>query len=133
MVTYDDFCKGSSGNWLVNADARAVFDFLCQPENIHRMIVMSELGLPALGGVVKTLESKFANIANFPLSNFTNRQTVGKMVKRILREFGYEPVAGGLDERTQLRNFMGAELFKTSSVYAKTTTTPVANLEIQIV
>lgn len=132
MVTYNDFCKGSSGNWLGNADARAVFDFLCQPEIVHKMIVMSEFGLPAIGGAVKELESKFANAASFPLSNFTNRQLVGKMVKRILREFGYEPVVGGLDDRAQMRNFMGAKLFKTSHVYEKKGV-PVANLEIHIV
>lgn len=90
MLTYDDFCKGWNGKLLGKADARDVFDFLSQPENINQMIVMSDLGLPALGGVVKTLESKFANAANFSLSEKEHRKDVGAMVKRILGEFGYE-------------------------------------------
>lgn len=132
MVTYGDFCKSSCSNLINSTDAKAVFDFLLEPENINRMIVMSEFGLPALGGVVKTLESKFGSAAGFPLNEYTNRQLVGKMVKSIIGEFGYEPVAGNSDKRTDLRTFMGAQLFKTASVYSKTKT-PAAALDIRIV
>ena len=129
MLTYDDFCKGWNGKLLGKADARDVFDFLSQPENINQMIVMSDLGLPALGGVVKTLESKFANAANFSLSEKEHRKDVGAMVKRILGEFGYKTFE---KNSKPLCDFMGAKLFKTSHVYEKKGV-PVANLEIHIV
>lgn len=117
MIKYENFC-GNSKSWVLNSDAKAVFDFLCMPENIHNMIVMSNLGLPAISGLVKELETRFANSPTFPLTEGTNRQLVGKMAKHILGYFGYEPVANGQDERGQLRNFTGAKIFKTASVYA---------------
>lgn len=135
MLTYDDFCKGWNGKLLGKADARDVFDFLSQPENINQMIVMSDHGLPALGGVVKTLESKFANAANFSLSEKEHRKDVGAMVKRILVEFGYETVKLNPYTKAQMHDimrFMGAKLFKTSHVYEKKGV-PVANLKIHIV
>ncbi|MCM1315147.1 MAG: hypothetical protein NC205_08585 [Prevotella sp.] len=115
MISYVTLCKKTSTKLINNTDAKAIFDFLCIPENIHNMIVVSELGLPAISGIVKELEVKFENATAFLMDDAKNRQTVGKMVKYILGEFGYEPVV----RRTQLRDFTGAKLFKTASVYAQ--------------
>lgn len=131
MKTYDEYC-GNDPVWLNNADAKAVFDFLCEPENIYNMIVMSERGLPAISGIVKELEEKFANAPQFPLKEGVNRQNVGKMVKCVLLQFGYEVLANGFDDRAQLRNFTGAKHFKTAAVYAKTAKAE-HSLSIQIV
>ncbi len=132
MVSYADFCKGSTEKWINNTDAAAVFGYLCKPENIHNMIVMSKLGLPAISGIVKVLEDNYSNLPDFLLLKGTNRQIVGKMVKCILGQFGYEPVANGHDERGQLRNFTGAKLFKTASVYSLTSS-PKHSLSIKII
>lgn len=126
MVTYGEFCAACSKKLTANSDANAVFDFLCIPENIHNMIVMSNLGLPAISGIVKELEANFSNSASFPLTD-ENRRHIGNMVKLIIRQFGYEPVF----RRVQLRNFTGAKIFKTSSIYAKTKK-PQSVLTIQI-
>lgn len=119
MINYENFCGNSSKKWTLNSDAKDVFDFLRMPENIHNMIVMTSLGLPALSGLVKELEDRFENAPKFPLTDGTNRRLVGKMARHILNYFGYEPVANGQDERGQLRNFTGAKLFKTASIYEK--------------
>lgn len=132
MKNYKDFCGNSTQGFQNGTGAEKVFDFLCTPENIHGMIVMSDLGLPAISSVVKELEDKFKDLADFPLSDFRNRQLVGKMIKFILEQFGYAPVVGGLDERAQLRSFTGAHLFKTSSVYKKEGT-PAHTLKMEIV
>ena len=118
MLTYNDFCNSFSfKNCAGNTDAQNVFDFLCNPFNVHNMMVFTNLNLPAISGIVKELENQFATAPQFPLTDYKNRQIVGRMVKFILKHFGYEPLAGGLDERTRLRNFSEAALFKTGSVY----------------
>lgn len=132
MMTYNDFCGKASAKLVNNPDAEAVFDFLCIPENIHNMIVISELGLPAISGIVKEIEKKFGNAPAFPMTDPTSRQIVGRMAKYILGKFGYEPVVQERGERVKLRDFTGAELFKTASVYAQTKQ-PVYSLNIQIV
>lgn len=120
MLTYQAFCQSFSfKNCTGNLDAQNIFDFLCKPENIHNMIVFSDLKLPAISGIVSQIEEKFANASQFPLDDYRNRQTVGRMAKFVLGHFGYEPIAGGLDERAKLRNFSNAKLFVTASVYEK--------------
>ena len=120
MLTYPDFCNTFSfKNCKGNLDAQNVFDFLCKPENIYSMIVFSDLKLPAISGIVSHIEQNFANAPQFPLDDYKNRQTVGRMAKFILSHFGYEPIVGGLDERAKLRNFSNANMFKTASVYEK--------------
>lgn len=118
MLTYSDFCNFFTFNGCANnLDAQHVFDYLCLPENIHSMIIFSELELPAISGIVIKLERQFANLPYFSLTDYRKRQIVGRMIKFILSHFGYLPVAGGLDERSKLRNFSQATLFKTASVY----------------
>lgn len=133
MLTYMDFCDSFKfKNCVGNSDAQAVFDSLCEPENIYNMMVFTKLKLPAISGIVKDLENKFSNSTLFPLTDYKNRQIVGRMVKFILSHFGYKPSVGGLDERANLRNFSNAKLFKTASVY-ELKNTPANSIVMRIV
>lgn len=133
MLTYQDFCSHYNFKGCVgNTDAINIFNYLIQPETIANMITFSNIGLPAISGIANTLETNFSNATNFPLSDFKNRQTTGRMVGFILGHFGYEKVSGGLDKDARLRDFSKANLFKTSSVY-KFTTTPINTIAMQII
>ena len=98
-----------------NSDIVAIVDFLSSADSINKMIVVSDLGLPALTGVVKDLEEKFANCKGFPLNhdapdhNAPNRRSIGWMIKFIMKQVGYSPVDGGLSERARLRDFAGSK------------------------
>lgn len=111
-----------------NSDIVAIVDFLSSADSINKMIVVSDLGLPALTGVVKDLEEKFANCKGFPLNhdapdhNATNRRSIGWMIKFIMKQVGYSPVDGGLSERARLRDFAGSKYFSTSAIYQKNCT-----------
>lgn len=119
-----------------NNDTVSVMDFLSKPESVNKMIVMSEVGLPALTGVVKELEAKFANCQSFPLnhsavdSNAPNRRNIGWMVRFVMKAYGYTPIAKGLPdgndgiERTRIGKFSGSKYFGTAAVYAKTISNP---------
>ena len=111
-----------------NSDIVAIVDFLSSADSINKMIVVSDLGLPALTGVVKDLEEKFANCKGFPLNhdasdhNAPNRRSIGWMIKFIMKQVGYSPVDGGLSERARLRDFAGSKYFSTSAIYQKNCT-----------
>ena len=111
-----------------NSDIVAIVDFLSSADSINKMIVVSDLGLPALTGVVKDLEEKFANCKCFPLNhdapdhNAPNRRSIGWMIKFIMKQVGYSPVDGGLSERARLRDFAGSKYFSTSAIYQKNCT-----------
>lgn len=111
-----------------NSDIVAIVDFLSSTDSINKMIVVSDLGLPALTGVVKDLEEKFANCKGFPLNhdapdhNAPNRRSIGWMIKFIMKQVGYSPVDGGLSERARLRDFAGSKYFSTSAIYQKNCT-----------
>lgn len=105
-------------------DAINVMDFLTSADSVDRMLVMADLGLPSLSAIVSELEKRFADSEDFPLNhqaknhNMTNRQNIGRMIKYIMQEFGYLPVAGKLSERARLRDFANSKYFSTSAVYA---------------
>ena len=109
-----------------------VFDFLAFPETISKMINFSDLRLPALSGIVSTIEENFSSSKDFPLSNDTNRQVVGKMIRFILDFFGYSPIRNVTSSEKRLRNFSNANLFKTSAIYEKSHE-PKLKLEINII
>lgn len=121
------------------ADTKAVMEFLTTPESINKMILMAELGLPSLNGVVAELEEKFGNSETFPLNhegegqNVTNRQNVGRMVKYIMREFGYYPVDGGLSERARLRDFANSKYFSTAAVYQRIAESPRFKIVVNVI
>lgn len=126
-----------------NHDTIMVMDFLSKAESVNKMIVMSEVGLPALTGVVKELEDAFGNCKLFPLnheaedSNAPNRRNVGWMVRFIMRSYGYTPIAKGFPdandsfERTRIGKFSGSKYFGTAALYAKTIPNPVHSIIIK--
>jgi|LSQX01.3.fsa_nt_gb hypothetical protein len=128
-MTFQDFCDKYNQNLKNNVDAQKLFDFLATPSTIHNMMVFSQVGLPAISGIIPHLEQNFGNSPTFPLSDFRNRQTTGKMVKYILGFYGYTPQAGGFDERAKLRNFTKSQYFKTAAVYSLTDT-PQYKIEV---
>ena len=89
-MTFQDFCDKYNQNLKNNVDAQKLFDFLATPSTIHNMMVFSQVGLPAISGIIPHLEQNFGNSPTFPLSDFRNRQTTGKMVKYILGFYGYK-------------------------------------------
>lgn len=120
---------------ITNNDIVAIVDFLSSADSINKMIVVSDLGLPALTGVVKDLEEKFANCKGFPLNhnapnhNAPNRRSIGWMIKFIMKQVGYSPIDGGLSERARLRDFAGSKYFSTSAIYRKDR---IPNLKINV-
>ena len=123
-MTFQDYCNKNNQNIINNIDAANLFKFLSTPANIHNMIIFCNLGLPAISGIVGELEHNYKNSSTFPISDYRNRQIVGKMVKYILSFYGYTPQISGLDERARLRNFSKAVYFKTGAVYSLTNTNP---------
>lgn len=129
---FNDFVAQTNTKLSDNPGAKEVFDFLADPLNTYSLILFSELGLPAISGIVSKLEETFGDNSTFPLSKFENRQIVGRMVKYILSFYGYEPVAGGLNEQARLRHFSKARYFKTAAVYALKTE-PKCKIEATVV
>lgn len=118
-----------------NQDTVRIMDFLSQPKSVNRMIVMSEIGLPALTGVVKELENRFGDCKLFPLNhdaedaNAPNRRNIGWMVRFVMNAYGYTPIKEFSDandsyERTRIRKFSGSKYFGTAAVYEKTNLNP---------
>ncbi|WP_334196463.1 hypothetical protein [Muricomes intestini] len=106
-----------------NEDTIAAMDFLCNPENVQKMINASESHYPALSAVVAELEEKFADSEGFPLhhdapdKNAKNRRNVGWMVRFIMREFGYAPIEKS--DRTRIGSNSGSKYFGNASLYEK--------------
>lgn len=138
-ITADFFKNSSIPN---NSDTNEIMDFLCQPESVNQMIAMSKVGLPALTGVVKELEDKFADCKLFPLNhnaedcNAPNRRNIGWMVRFVMKAYGYTPIAKGFPdandslERTRIGKFSGSKYFGTAAVYAKTISNPQYKLVV---
>ena len=108
-----------------NVDTEKMLIYLLQPEAINKMMIASEFELPALTFIVADLEKKFKDCKNAPLNhegqyqNALHRQNIGRMIKYIMREFGYVPIDGKINERARLPKFSGSKYFSTSAVYAK--------------
>ncbi len=111
-----------------NADTIAVMDFLASPQSVNKMIIATEKRSPALAGVVEELENRFADCEKFPLNhegegkNAKNRRNVGWMVRYIMREYGYTPLADS--ERTRIGSNSGSRFFGNAAVYEKTEDNP---------
>ena len=92
-AVYEDFIAANlnCSNYDTNADARKIFDFLNQDENIIKMVEFAEQGKPALAGCIFELEDYFDQMQD-PTIDFSDgftRTVVGRMVKTILEPFGY--------------------------------------------
>ncbi len=77
------------------ATAQAVFDLLSLDSSIIAMIDASEQGKPALTPCVQQIENFLEKRADpdFDVSQDKVRQTIGGMVKTILRPFGYRKIS----------------------------------------
>ena len=122
MSITDDYFVGSS---IDNSDTRAIMDFLSSAQSVNKMIVASEMGIPAITPIVKELEIRFANSQLSPLhhngknQNAVHRQNVGRMMKFVMAQYGYVPVDGGLSERARIPKFANSQYFSTSAIYEK--------------
>ena len=92
-AVYEDFIAANlnCSNYDTNSDARKIFDFLNQDENIIKMVEFAEQGKPALAGCIFELEDYFDQMQD-PTIDFSDgftRTVVGRMVKTILEPFGY--------------------------------------------
>lgn len=122
MSITDEYFVGSS---IDNSDTRAIMDFISLPESVNKMIIASEMGLPAITPIVKELENKFEDSKLSPLhhegknQNAVHRQNVGRMIKFVMAQFGYIPVDGGLSERARIPKFAESKHFSTAAIYAK--------------
>ena len=122
MSISDEYFVGSS---IDNVDTRAIMDFLSLPESVNKMIIASEMGLPAITPIVKELEDRFENSGLSPLhhqgenQNAVHRQNVGRMIKFVMSQFGYVPVDGGLSERARIPKFAQSKHFSTAAIYEK--------------
>ena len=119
MISYEDCVKSIKRALVTNQTCKEIFDYLTSPVTVNNLIVFSDAGLPAISGIASTLESRYSDNAEFPLSAHQNRRYVGKIVKCILAHYGYVPVTGGFDEVARLKKFTNTQHFKTSTVYAK--------------
>lgn len=130
----EEFMKSTKITETPNKTVEAIMSYLTDSKSIATMIMMSEIGQPALSGVVKELENKFAN-SDFPLyrdskdSNAPNRRNVGWMIKYIMREFGYTPKNSSL---VRIGKYSGSKHFGYSTVYEKTNPNPNYKLVIEI-
>lgn len=84
-----------------------VYRFLSSPHSIWAMAKAGENGKPALTGVVKELESKFAG--SFDFDNPMNRRMIGSMIKEIIHDFGFR--------RKGQRLVSNSDYFTTASYY----------------
>lgn len=88
FILSDPFCK----NFENNVCYQKIFDFLSQNTIIYEMIRASKKDLPALQACSPELESfcKDFSSSEFQFDDAT-KQNIGKMVKVILKPFGYLP------------------------------------------
>ena len=75
-----------------NQVAERVYDLLADGENIYRMMIFSELEIPALAASITKIEELYGDQEKFELNNSFVKQTMGVMVKDILRAFGYDNI-----------------------------------------
>lgn len=75
-----------------NKIAKKIYELLSEGENIYRMMLFSEIEIPALAASISKIEALYSNQEIFDLKNSFSKQTMGVMVKDILRCFGYDNI-----------------------------------------
>ena len=116
-----------------NHTVEKIMEYLSSADSVNKMIVATEMGLPALAGVLKGLEEKFAD-SDFPLAhekhqtNATNRRNIGWMIKYIMREYGCKQIA---NSQTRIGMFAKSKCFTTASRYKKSDTSPRYKVLVQ--
>ena len=77
------------------------------------MILFSEIEIPSLAATITKIEEHYGNQAELELNNSFVKQTMGVMVKDILRAFGYDNIKSK-DIPKGLSNYVN-----TAAVYKK--------------
>ena len=110
-----------------NPDARAIFDFLNLDENIIKMVDYSDQGKPALAACVLELEAMYDAIPQptLDLNDAFTRTAVGRMVKCILKPFGYRVV-----KQKDFPKQRKGKYFVSASCYEMDETDPQISLRI---
>lgn len=122
MLSYQDYINQVRGA-VDNPGAKRIFEYLSQPERIAGMCFVSDFELPAISAVARCLEQQFCDDVDFPLDAVGNRQQVGRMIRYILSEFGYEQArSGGVRIKD---NFCG-EKFRTGTLYHRVSETKLS-------
>ena len=101
-----------------NETSESVLSFLLSAKAVNQMIVVTELGLPALCGVLKELD-ELCNNSDFSLGDYTTRQNIGRFIKYVMKLHGYIPVERGLNEKCYIPACFGATPFSTGAVYER--------------
>lgn len=114
-ATYQDFLQENPtcSKFARNDTAQEVFALLSRDENIISMLDASDRNQPALTPCIAQVEELAERSASpeFDIQNKTVRQTVGCMVKTIMRPFGYRIIKQrNLPKRTG-RYFVSASCY----------------------
>ncbi|MCR5736585.1 MAG: hypothetical protein K6G64_02925 [Eubacterium sp.] len=115
----DEFMENTNIPETPNGTVRQIVEYVSSPESIQAMRLMTDLRQPALSGIVKGLEDRFA-YSDFPLhrdaenKNAPHRRDIGWIVRHVMREFGYKPT-----EQMRIGKFSGSKYFQTAAVYEK--------------
>lgn len=105
-----------------NKVAEEIYNLLADGENIYRMMIFSEIEIPALAASITKIEDLYGEQEQFELNNSFVKQTMGVMVKDILRAFGYDNIKSK-DIPKGLSNYVN-----TAAVYKKSDS-PRKNLQ----
>ena len=132
----EKFMKSTKIPETKDGNVKKIMQFLTKPQSVNVMISMSEMGFPALSGVVRELEERFA-YSDFPLhhdaedQNAPNRRNIGWMVRFVMREFGYEPIRTKVQPRIGV--FSGSKHFSTAATYKNTNGVPNYSIQLSFV
>lgn len=120
-ANFEDFTNESGNSncssFFTNEDMKELFEFISEDDRIISMIEMAEMGKPALAGCAKEIEDWFNKKEN-PQIDFRDgftRTVVGRLVKTILKPFGYE-----VTKQKDMPAGLKCEYFASASCYAKT-------------
>ena len=114
-ATFEDFLKENQNcrGLGKSINAKKIFDLLSKDENIIKMIEITELGCPALAPCIKLVE-KYSNNIDMNFNDFFPKTAVGKMVKTILKPFGYEST-----NQKEISQIYRGKYFKSASCYKR--------------
>lgn len=106
-----------------NKDTKAIISFISSRASAKKMIAASEEKKPALAGIVRELEERFADCEGFPLNhdakdkNAPNRRNIGWIVRYVMASYGYVPISNS--DRTRIGVDSGSKYFSSAAVYVK--------------
>lgn len=125
------------GDLAGNPTAKALHKFINQPGSVTKLIESSEMGRPAVEGILKSLSKQKElkkGLANPPRQalHYRYRQCIGKIVKEVLEEQGWEVGTAAYDRqvkidpeiREEVELELGYEFIKTGARYTNTRTSP---------